>query len=69
MQHHADQCEWHCDQYDFECTCGLTRPATAGWAKTEIAAAQLRVNAAMRSLRKARRWLRAVEAGRCVPFD
>lgn len=20
---HADNCEWHLDQYDFECTCGV----------------------------------------------
>ena len=23
--HHPD-CDWFCDQYDFECSCGATRP-------------------------------------------
>lgn len=26
---HAADCDWHCDQYDFECTCGETRPKAA----------------------------------------
>lgn len=25
MNHHP-ACDWFCDQYDFECTCGVTRP-------------------------------------------
>lgn len=27
--HHID-CEWHHDQYDFECTCGATRASSEG---------------------------------------
>ena len=27
-RHHID-CEWHLDQYDWECTCGATRPRTS----------------------------------------
>jgi hypothetical protein len=38
--HHAGQCGWHCDQYDFECDCGVTRPATTDWAEREVSAAE-----------------------------
>lgn len=26
---HAVDCDWHCDQYPWECTCGLTTPKAA----------------------------------------
>lgn len=31
MTSHHPQCDWHCDQYDFECCCGATRPRTAAF--------------------------------------
>lgn len=46
MKHHAEQCDWHCDQYDFECTCGATRPATVAWAEAEMMAARYRLGLA-----------------------
>lgn len=36
--HHED-CEWHLDQYDWECTCGATRPK-APWFDEQVARAQ-----------------------------
>jgi hypothetical protein len=33
MKHHAC-CDYWCDHYSFECTCGLTRPAAAWFADT-----------------------------------
>lgn len=44
---HAEQCGWHFDQYDFECTCGVTRPATLAWAQTELLAAHDRAKRAI----------------------
>jgi len=37
---HAAQCQWHCDQYESECDCGVSRPATIMWAQAEESAAR-----------------------------
>jgi hypothetical protein len=36
---HSSQCSWHCDQYEHECDCGVSRPSTAAWAERELMAA------------------------------
>lgn len=41
--HHASQCGWNFDQRDDECDCGFKRPATIGWAETELSAAKDRL--------------------------
>lgn len=61
---HAPCCEWHCDQYDFECTCGLTRPATLAWAEAEVSAAKCAVERANERLAVAKAHLRGMEGMR-----
>lgn len=39
---HHDQCEWQLDQYDWECTCGLTRPEAPWFRELVERAAALR---------------------------
>lgn len=48
--HHASQCGWNFDQRDDECDCGFKRPATIGWAETELSAAQDRLENAQRDI-------------------
>jgi len=38
MAHHR-YCDWHCDQYDFECTCGETQPK-AEWFDAHVKRAE-----------------------------
>ena len=30
MTKHADDCDWHVDQYPWECTCGAIKPVEVG---------------------------------------
>lgn len=41
--HHSPQCDWHWDQYDYECNCGVTMPRTEACAESELRSAQSRM--------------------------
>jgi hypothetical protein len=61
---HAGQCDWHHDQYDHECDCGSTRPATVAWAKREVDASRHALDRAQRRLRSAEQRLAAMDAAK-----
>lgn len=57
---HSDQCSYHCDQYPWECDCGLYRPATVSWAERELSAAMDRLDNAEEDVRFAKARLRSM---------
>jgi hypothetical protein len=59
---HASQCGWHCDQYEHECECGVSRPATHAWAQAEVSAARFAVERANERLAVAQARVREMEA-------
>lgn len=59
---HASQCDWHCDQYERECNCGVSQPATVAWAQSEVSGARLAVGRANECLAVAEARLREMEA-------
>ena len=59
---HAAQCSWHCDQYEHECDCGVSRPATIMWAQAEESAAREAVFRANERLAVAQARLRDMTA-------
>ena len=61
---HSAQCGWHCDQYDWECDCGVSRPATPGWAEREVIAAEDAVRSAEHHLVAAKYRLASVDGRR-----
>jgi hypothetical protein len=60
---HASQCSWHCDQYEKECDCGVSRPATLGWAQREVSASRYAVERANERMAVAEARLREMEKG------
>ncbi len=61
MTGHAGHCSWHCDQYEHECDCGHSRPATLGWAQSEVTASRYAVERANERLAVAQARLRQME--------
>jgi hypothetical protein len=64
MTTHSPQCSWHCDQYEHECDCGASRPATLAWAEREVVAAERGARFANERLAFARKRLRDLPKSR-----